>query len=105
MSTDAWKSKPEKSHGRIETREIVVASADWLERKEEWARKPKNMLTSITVVICITGEYLDFKITITQLNPIIKQYMAQKAHLHTWCRPPGFKPDGYTIVLHIDFSN
>ena len=36
MSTDAWKSKPEKSHGRIETREIVVASADWLERKEEW---------------------------------------------------------------------
>ena len=33
---DVWKSKPEKGHGRIETREIVVASADWLERKEEW---------------------------------------------------------------------
>lgn len=34
---DVYKSKPEKSHGRIETREILVASADWLEGKEDWA--------------------------------------------------------------------
>jgi predicted transposase YbfD/YdcC len=34
--TDAWKSKPEKGHGRIETREIITASADWLEQKDEW---------------------------------------------------------------------
>ena len=34
---DIWKSKPEKGHGRIETREIFSASADWIEGKEAWA--------------------------------------------------------------------
>jgi len=34
---DIWKSKPEKSHGRIETREIFSSPADWIEGKEEWA--------------------------------------------------------------------
>jgi predicted transposase YbfD/YdcC len=34
--TEVWKSKPEKSHGRIETREILTACADWLEGKEQW---------------------------------------------------------------------
>lgn len=33
---DTWKSKPEKCHGRIETREILAAPGDWLEGKEEW---------------------------------------------------------------------
>jgi len=33
---DIWKGRPEKCHGRIETREVVVASADWLESKDEW---------------------------------------------------------------------
>jgi predicted transposase YbfD/YdcC len=33
---DVWKSKPQKAHGRIETREVAVASADWLEQKDEW---------------------------------------------------------------------
>jgi predicted transposase YbfD/YdcC len=33
---DIWKGKPEKSHGRIETREVLTACADWLEGKEEW---------------------------------------------------------------------
>jgi len=36
-SYDIWKSKIEKCHGRIETREIVTACADWLEEKEAWA--------------------------------------------------------------------
>ena len=31
-----WKSKTEKSHGRIEKREILCASADWLGNKEKW---------------------------------------------------------------------
>lgn len=31
-----YKSKVENDHGRIETREIVTASADWLESKEDW---------------------------------------------------------------------
>jgi len=35
--TDYWRSKTEKCHGRIETREILIASADWLEGKEKWA--------------------------------------------------------------------
>jgi predicted transposase YbfD/YdcC len=35
-SIDRWKSKPEKGHGRIETREILTAPADWLEQKEDW---------------------------------------------------------------------
>ena len=34
---DTCKSKPEKGHGRIETREILTASADWLEGKDDWA--------------------------------------------------------------------
>jgi predicted transposase YbfD/YdcC len=34
--TDHYKSKPEKGHGRIETREILTASADWIEGKEAW---------------------------------------------------------------------
>ena len=34
---DAWKSKPEKGHGRIETRQILTAPADWLESKDDWA--------------------------------------------------------------------
>ena len=33
---ETWKSKVEKSHGRIEKREILTASADWLENKAEW---------------------------------------------------------------------
>ena len=36
-TVDSWKSKPEKGHGRIETREILTAPADWIEGKEEWA--------------------------------------------------------------------
>lgn len=36
-ATDSWKGKPEKGHGRIETREILTASADWLEQKDGWA--------------------------------------------------------------------
>ena len=36
-SYDVWKGKPEKCHGRIETREILTASADWLVGKEAWA--------------------------------------------------------------------
>ena len=36
-SVDIWKSNPEKGHGRIETREILSASADWIEGKEAWA--------------------------------------------------------------------
>jgi predicted transposase YbfD/YdcC len=35
-SVDIYKSKPEKGHGRIEMREILTASADWLEDKEKW---------------------------------------------------------------------
>jgi len=35
-TVEAWKSRPEKDHGRIETREIITASADWLEDKENW---------------------------------------------------------------------
>jgi predicted transposase YbfD/YdcC len=35
-NADIYKSKPEKGHGRIETREILTASADWLEDKEKW---------------------------------------------------------------------
>jgi predicted transposase YbfD/YdcC len=34
---DYWKSRPEKGHGRIETREISTAAADWLEQKNDWA--------------------------------------------------------------------
>jgi len=33
---EKWKSKPEKGHGRIETRELLVASAGWLEQKTDW---------------------------------------------------------------------
>jgi predicted transposase YbfD/YdcC len=33
---DHYKSTPEKGHGRIETREILRASADWIEDKENW---------------------------------------------------------------------
>lgn len=36
-STGSWKSRPEKGHGRIETREILTATADWLEQKDDWA--------------------------------------------------------------------
>lgn len=33
---DTWESDMEKGHGRIEKRQIIVASADWLEEKEQW---------------------------------------------------------------------
>jgi predicted transposase YbfD/YdcC len=36
-SIDRYKSRPENDHGRIETREILTASADWLEKKGDWA--------------------------------------------------------------------
>ena len=32
-----WKSKTEKCHGRIESREVLCASAHWIEGKEQWA--------------------------------------------------------------------
>ena len=35
-SYNTWKGKPEKCHGRTETREILVAKAAWLEKKEDW---------------------------------------------------------------------
>lgn len=34
---DLWTSGIEKSHGRIERREIALARADWLEQKDAWA--------------------------------------------------------------------
>ena len=34
--TEVWRSRPEKGHGRIETREIRIASAAWLEQKDDW---------------------------------------------------------------------
>ena len=34
---DIWKSKPEKCHGRTETREVLVGAADWLEGRGDWA--------------------------------------------------------------------
>jgi len=33
---ELWRSKVEKCHGRIEKREILVASADWMEEKAQW---------------------------------------------------------------------
>lgn len=33
---EIWKGKVEKCHGRIEKREILTASADWLEDKANW---------------------------------------------------------------------
>jgi len=34
---DSWVGNPEKCHGRIETREILTAPADWLEGATAWA--------------------------------------------------------------------
>ena len=34
---DRYRSRPENDHGRIEAREVLTASADWLEGKEDWA--------------------------------------------------------------------
>ena len=33
---DKWRGRPEKGHGRIETREITIASAGWLAQKDNW---------------------------------------------------------------------
>jgi predicted transposase YbfD/YdcC len=33
---EVWKSRPEKEHGRVEKREVTVASAYWYENAHEW---------------------------------------------------------------------
>lgn len=41
---DRWMSAAEKCHGRIEKREVIVCSADWLVEKDDWA--------DISTIIC-----------------------------------------------------
>lgn len=53
---DVWKSNPKKCHGRIETREILTASAHWLEGREQW----KDIQTLIQC--CCTREINGIKI-------------------------------------------
>jgi predicted transposase YbfD/YdcC len=34
--SERWESKLEKGHGRIEKREITIASGEWMDEKENW---------------------------------------------------------------------
>lgn len=96
---DIWKSKPEKCHGRIETREILTAPANWLEGKEEWAdiqtviryrcAREVDGVKSVSVRHYISS----FDTTAENFGEIIRGHWSIENQLH-WMLDVVFREDG-----------
>ena len=99
VAIESWKSKPEKGHGRLETREILVAPADWLEQKDDWAdiqtiiryrcTREINGTKSVSVRHYISS----FDTSAENFGDIIRGHWSVENQLH-WMLDVIFREDG-----------
>jgi len=95
---EIWKSKPEKCHGRIETRKILVASADWLEEKAAWKDICKIIRYECTreingVKTTSVRHYISsFDTSAEQFGEIIRGHWSIENQLH-WMLDVTFRED------------
>lgn len=95
---DCWKSNAEKSHGRIEMREILTASAQWLENREQW-RDIRTLIQyrctrEIDGVKSVSVRYYisSFETSAEQFGEIIRGHWSVENHLH-WMLDVVFRED------------
>lgn len=95
---EVWKSKVEKCHGRIETREILTASADWLEEKAEWEDLCKIVRYRCTreingiKTVSIRHYISSFDTTAENFGEIIRGHWSIENQLH-WMLDVAFRED------------
>ena len=93
-----WKGKPEKCHGRIETRKILVASADWLEEKAAWKDICKIIRYECTreingvKTVSVRHYISSFDTTAEQFGEIIRGHWSIENQLH-WMLDVSFRED------------
>jgi predicted transposase YbfD/YdcC len=96
---DSWKSNPEKGHGRIETREILTASAQWLENRALWTdiqtliqyrctREIDNVKT-----VSVRHYISSFETSAEAFGDIIRGHWSVENQLH-WMLDVVFREDG-----------
>ena len=95
---DVWKSKAEKCHGRIEKREISVASAEWMEERERW----KDLSTVIRYrcwresggvkTVSVRHYISSFETSAEDFGAIIRGHWSIENHLH-WMLDVVFRED------------
>ena len=95
---EVWKSKPEKCHGRIETRKIFVASADWLEEKAAWKDICKIIRCECTrqvngeKAVCVRHYISSFDTSAEDFGQIIRGHWSVENQLH-WMLDVAFRED------------
>ena len=95
---EVWKGKPEKCHGRIETRKILVASADWLEERDAWKDICKIIRYECTreingvKTVSIRHYISSFDTTAEQFGEIIRGHWSIENQLH-WMLDVTFRED------------
>ena len=95
---DIWKSESEKSHGRIEKREVLTAKADWLEDKEKWTDICTiircRSIREINGVKTISERHYisSFDTTAEEFGRIIRGHWAVENQLH-WMLDVVFRED------------
>jgi predicted transposase YbfD/YdcC len=96
---EVWKGNPEKCHGRIETRKILVASVDWLEDKAAWKDLCKIIRYQCTreingVKTVSNRHYISsFDTTAENFGEIIRGHWSVENQLH-WMLDVVFREDG-----------
>ena len=96
---ERWKSKVEKCHGRIETREILITSAHWLENRERW----QDLRTLIRYrctreidgvkTVSVRHYISSFETNAESFGAIIRGHWAVENQLH-WVLDVIFREDG-----------
>jgi predicted transposase YbfD/YdcC len=95
---EIWKSKPEKCHGRIETRKITVASADWLEEKAAWKDICKIIRCQCTreingeKAVSVRHYISSFDTSAEDFGQIIRGHWSVENQLH-WMLDVSFRED------------
>jgi predicted transposase YbfD/YdcC len=95
---ETWKGKAEKCHGRIETRKILTASADWLEDKAEWKDICKIIRYECTrerhgiKTVSVRHYISSFDTTAEDFGQIIRGHWSVENQLH-WMLDVAFRED------------
>ena len=95
---EVWRSKVEKCHGRIETRKILVASADWLEEKAAWKDLCKIIRYQCTreidgvKTVSVRHYISSFDTTAENFGEIIRGHWSIENQLH-WMLDVAFRED------------
>ena len=93
-----WRSEPEKCHGRIETRRVLVASADWLEDKAVWKDLCKIIRYQCTreingvKTVCVRHYISSFETSAEDFGQIVRGHWSIENQLH-WMLDVAFRED------------